>query len=106
MLFRSDGVNRPQRSTKPTRLDQPVLCQGRMKYVEEREFVVRLELRCSFADDYEGDDDGYVWADEFRPIAAEIVAAATAAIRRRPGWQVRSGNRGRPLDDEVTLIVE
>ena len=77
-----------------------------MKYVEEREFVLRLELRCPFPDDYDGDEDGYVWAESFAPIAAEIVQAATAALRARSGWRVRSGNRGRPVEEEVTLIVE
>ena len=77
-----------------------------MKYVEEREFVLRLELRCPFPDDYEGDEDGYVWAEAFAPIATEIVQAAAAAVRARPGWRVRTGNRGRPVEEEITLIVE
>jgi hypothetical protein len=34
------------------------------------------------------------------------VTAAIAALRRRPGWKLRGGNRGRPTDDEVMLIVE
>jgi hypothetical protein len=77
-----------------------------MKYVEEREFVLRFELRCPFPDDYDGDEDGYVWAEAFPPIAAEIVRAATAAVQARPGWRVRTSNRGRPAEEEVTLIVE
>jgi len=77
-----------------------------MDYVEEREFLLRFELRCPFPDDYEGDEDGYVWAAAFPEMAAEIVAAAAAIIRRRPGWQVRAANRGRAAEDEVTLVVE
>jgi hypothetical protein len=77
-----------------------------MEYVEEREFVLRLDLRCVFPQDYEGEEDGYVWFQDFSPIAAEIVQAAAAAIRRHPGWRVRSGNRGRPADEEITLVVE
>jgi hypothetical protein len=77
-----------------------------MKYVEEREFVLRLEVRCAFPDDYEGDEDGYAWVESWEPIAAEIVQAATAALRARSGWRVRAGNRGRPVEEEVTLIVE
>ncbi len=77
-----------------------------MTYVEEKEFVLRLDLRCAFPDDYEGEADGYVWMNDFRPIANEIVAAAAAAFRRQPGWTLRSANRGRPQDDEVTLIAE
>ncbi len=77
-----------------------------MKYVEEREFVLRFDLRCEFPDDYEGDDDGYAWAEAWQPGAAEIARAAAAAIAARPGWRVRIGNRGRPADEEITLIVE
>jgi hypothetical protein len=76
-----------------------------MKYVEERTFTVRLELRCEFPDQYEGEEDGYEWASGIAPLAAEIVQAAVAAARRG-GWSVRTGNRGRPADEEVTLIVE
>ncbi len=77
-----------------------------MKYVEEREFVLRLEVRCAFPDDYEGDEDGYAWAEELRPMTAELVRAAMGAIAGRPGWRVRAGNRGRPAEEEVTLVVE
>jgi hypothetical protein len=77
-----------------------------MTYVEEREFVVRFELRCAFPDDYEGEEDGYEWAKSFAPMATEIVQAAVAAIRARPGWQVHARNRGKPGDEEVTLVVE
>jgi hypothetical protein len=77
-----------------------------MEHVEEREFVIRLELRCAFPEDYEGDEDGFAWYEAFRPIAGEIARAAAAAVRARPGWRVRPGNRGRPADEEVLLIVD
>ncbi|HEY0709012.1 MAG TPA: hypothetical protein VGG33_19545 [Polyangia bacterium] len=77
-----------------------------MQYVEEREFVLRLELRCPFPDDYDGDEDGYVWAEQIAPLTADIVQAATRAVKAHPGWQVRVANRGRPTDEEVTLVVE
>jgi hypothetical protein len=76
-----------------------------MKYVEEKSFTVRLELQRSFADDYDGEEDGYEWVKDAGPALAEIVAAAAAALRRH-GWQVRSGNRGRPSDEEVLLVAE
>jgi hypothetical protein len=76
------------------------------KYVEEREFVLRFELRAEFGEDYEGDDDGYAWARDFPGMAAEIVQAAAAVVARHPGWTVRGGNRGRSSEDEVTLVLE
>jgi len=77
-----------------------------MEHVEEREFTIRLELRCAFPEDYDGDEDGYAWVEQFRPIAAELARAAATAVRSRPGWRVRPGNRGRPADEELLLIVE
>jgi len=76
-----------------------------MEYVEQREFTLRFELRCEFPEDYDGDADGYHWAEEFPAIASEIVQSAAAILRRHPGWSVRPGNRGRPGDEEVTLVA-
>jgi hypothetical protein len=76
-----------------------------MDYVEEREFTLRFELRCEFPEGYEGDADGYEWLKDFPAIAAELVQSAGAVIRRHPGWSVRPANRGRPADEEVTLVV-
>lgn len=77
-----------------------------MEYVEEREFVLRLDLRCAFPEDYDGDEDGYAWAEGWPPLAQQIVQAAVAVIARHPGWRVRPSNRGRPSEEEVSLIVE
>jgi hypothetical protein len=77
-----------------------------MTYIEEREFTLRFELRCAFPDDYEGEADGYVWAEEFPAIASELVRAAVGVIGRHPGWKVRPANRGRPSDEEITLLLE
>jgi hypothetical protein len=74
--------------------------------VEAREFTLRLEVRCAFPVDYDGDDDGYAWWAEVEPATAEIVRAAAAILAARPGWRVRPANRGRPASEEVTLVVE
>jgi hypothetical protein len=76
-----------------------------MDYVEQREFTLRFDLRCEFPENYEGDADGYEWAKAFPEIAAEIVRSAAAIIRRHAGWSARTANRGRPADEEVTLVV-
>jgi hypothetical protein len=74
-------------------------------YAEQREFTLRFDLRCEFPETYDGDADGYEWAKDFSGIALEIVQSAAAVIRRHPGWTVRPANRGRPVDEEVTLMV-
>jgi hypothetical protein len=76
-----------------------------MDYVEEKEFTLRLQLRRVFPEGYEGDADGYAWAEEIPPLAAEIVSAA-ARIAATRGFVIRPANRGRPAEEEVTLIVE
>ncbi len=78
-----------------------------MRYVEERDFTLRLDLRCEFPEGYEGDQDGYAWLREFdEHIRPRLVQAVVEAIRRHPGWKVRPGNRGRSPEDEVSLVVE
>ena len=76
-----------------------------MDHVEEKEFTLRLQVKCAFPDDYEGDADGYTWWEEFPAVASEIVAAARRVVTAR-GWTVRPANRGRPTDEEITLVVE
>jgi hypothetical protein len=76
-----------------------------MDHVEEKEFTLRLQVRCVFPESYEGDADGYTWAEELPSFAAEVVAAAGRIAAAR-GYGVRPANRGRPADEEVTLVVE
>ena len=60
-----------------------------------------------FADDYDGEEDGYEWVQSaWNPLASDVLSAVVAAIARHPGWKVRPHNRGRPTEDEVTLVVE
>jgi hypothetical protein len=78
-----------------------------MRYVEERDFTLRLDLRCEFPEGYEGEQDGYAWLREFQDrIRPRLVQAAVHAIRDQPGWKVRPANRGRSLEDEISLLVE
>jgi hypothetical protein len=78
-----------------------------MRFVEERDFTLRFDLRCTFEEGYDGELDGYVWLREFQDrILPQMVDAAVRAIRAHPGWTVRPANRGRALEDEVSLVVE
>lgn len=75
-------------------------------YVEQRDFTLRIELRCAFPETYDGDDDGYAWTEGLQPALAEIVRAAAAILAQRGGFRVHPANRGRPADEEVTLVAE
>lgn len=75
-------------------------------YVEEREFTLRLQVRCTFPADYEGDEDGYQWAAHLPGLTAEVVQAALKALKSHSEWAIRPANRGRSAEDEVTLVLE
>ena len=75
-------------------------------HVESKEFVIRFEARAAFPDDYEGDDDGYTWVPEFRPVAQALVAAVARTLSMQPGWSFHPANRGRSSEDEVTFVLE
>ena len=77
-----------------------------MRYVEEREFNLRLVVRCEFPEDYEGDLDGYAWAAAMPELSGDVLRAAVAALGKRPGWKLTSENRGRPTEDEITLVLD
>lgn len=78
-----------------------------MPYREERDFTLRLDVRCEFPESYEGDEDGYAWWRQFHDrVLPDLVRAVVAAIRRHPGWSVHPANRGRSPEDELTLVVE
>jgi len=77
-----------------------------MSYVEEKEFTFRLEARCAFPEDYQGEADGYAWVADFRPLAQEMLHALVQVVARHPGWKVRPKNRGRSTEDEITLVLE
>jgi len=75
-------------------------------HVEDKEFFIRFDLRAAFPEDYQGEEDGYVWAAAFRPLAQALVAAVARTVAVHPGWRLRPGNRGRSSEDEVTFILE
>ncbi len=76
-----------------------------MTFVEEKSFELRFELRAEFGEDYQGELDGYEWAKDWTPIAGEVLAAVREVMSRHPGWSVRTRNRGRSSEDEVTLVL-
>jgi hypothetical protein len=78
----------------------------REPYVEQRDFTLRIELRCAFPENYDGDADGYAWTEDVQPALAEIVRAAAAILAQRGAFRVHPANRGRPAEEEVTLIAQ
>jgi hypothetical protein len=77
-----------------------------MHHIEEREFVIQLHLSAEFAEDYEGEDDGYIWHERFdRTVRPRIIAAVIDALRAEPGWQVVPKPRGQDPSDAIDIEV-
>lgn len=76
-----------------------------MRHTEERTFDLRLVFRCEFDDDYEGDRDGYAWADELPAVRQAVLRAALDALTASRKWSVRGASRGRAPDDEAVLVL-
>ena len=81
-------------------------CYACRMHVEEKELTIRLELRASFPEEYEGDDDGRAWTQEVPALAAQLLAAVVTTIQRDGRWRVRPANRGRSTEDELMLVLE
>ena len=75
--------------------------------IEERVFTLRFSLEARFPESYEGDLDGYVWAQEWeKQLKPAIVRAVFGVLDRQPGWRHHVRNRGAPAEDEIEVVVE
>ena len=76
-----------------------------MTHREEREFSIHLHLSAEFPDDYEGEDDGYVWFEHFeQELKPRLLSALFDALQRTPGWQAVAAPRGR--DPDLALEID
>lgn len=72
---------------------------------EERSFAIELSLVAEFADDYEGDEDGFAWFERFESqLKPQLTAAVTQALRADPRFQLLAAPRGK--DPERALELE
>ena len=77
-----------------------------MNHREERQFVIQLNLSAEFGPDYEGDDDGFAWHEEFLAHARpKIIAAVFAALASDRGFRAVAAPRGRDPDSGVDIDV-
>jgi hypothetical protein len=78
-----------------------------MEHVEETSWVLRIEAAARFAEDYDGDEDGFEWRARFR---AEVLPRLATAVLRElgtlPGWRAHPASRGLSSDDELLIRVE
>jgi hypothetical protein len=80
---------------------------GNMPHREERQFVIHLHLFAEFADDYEGDEDGFAWHRHFeQELRPRLVRAVFDALRAEPSWVATAAPRGRDPAETLDIVVE
>jgi len=78
-------------------------------FQEEKTFNLRFSLEARFPDEYEGEEDGQLWAKEWeQQLKPELVKMVFDYLRQHPAWKVHVRNRGvSPLDEiEVAMVKE
>lgn len=76
-----------------------------MMHREEREYAIHLHLSAEFAEDYEGDQDGYAWFERFeQQLKPRLISAVFEVLQKSPGWLAVAAPRGR--DPELALEID
>jgi hypothetical protein len=71
---------------------------------EDATLTIRIDLSAEFADDYEGDDDGLAWLEQFRrEVQPNVVRAVFEALRQSRRFDVIPVSRGRAPDENVDI---
>jgi hypothetical protein len=77
-----------------------------MDHREERELSIQLHLSASFSDDYEGDEDGFVWHERWsKEIEPRLLAAIFDVLRSHPRFRAVPAPRGRDPETGVDIDV-
>ena len=73
---------------------------------EEGRFVVSVHLSAEFGEDYEGDDDGYVWLERWRThVMPRLARAVMRELRSDPAFTAVPVSRGKNPEDELEVAV-
>ncbi|MGQ0811631.1 MAG: hypothetical protein ACT4OO_10460 [Nitrospiraceae bacterium] len=78
-------------------------------FQEEKSFTLRFTLEAHFPENYEGDEDDYLWLRDWEArVKPELLKTIFDSLRRSPSWNVHIRNRGRsPLDEiEVAMMKD
>ena len=77
------------------------------RHREERTYTITLRMSAEFDEDYEGDDDGYAWHQQFdRELRPRIVRAVIQTLLQLGGWKVTPVSRGQSDSDALELECE
>ena len=74
--------------------------------VEEKEFRLRFSLEATFPDDYDGDEDQYLWLRDWsNRMKPQLLKMIFDALRQDPAWTARVRNRGLAPEDEIEIVL-
>lgn len=77
------------------------------RHREERTYTITLRMSAEFAEDYEGDEDGFAWHERFdREARPKLVRAVIQELIRAGGWKVTPVSRGQSDADALELECE
>jgi hypothetical protein len=73
---------------------------------EQARFVVSIDLSAEFDEDYDGDDDGYVWLERWKAsVRPQLVRAVFQTLRSDPAFDAIPVTRGKDPDAEIEIDV-
>ena len=73
---------------------------------EEKEFILRFSLEAEFPEDYEGEEEGYLWLKEWETeVKPELLKVIFSSLRRRPQWNAHVRNRGASPENEIEIVM-
>lgn len=75
-------------------------------FKEEKEFTLRFSLEAQFPEEYEGDEEGYLWLKEWETaVKPELLKVIFASLRRHPHWAAHVRNRGVSAENEIEIVL-
>ncbi len=76
-------------------------------YREDGRFTVRIDLSAEFGEDYDGEDDGNAWLEEWKAVTRpRVVAAIFEALRVDGKFEVVAAPRGASPDEAVEISAK
>lgn len=75
-------------------------------FKEEKEFNLRFSLEAQFPEDYDGEEEGYLWLNEWETsVKPELLKLIFASLRRHPRWNAHVRNRGASPENEIEIVM-
>ena len=75
-------------------------------YQENKTFTLRFSLEAEFPESYDGDEDNYVWLQDWEArVKPDLLRVIFSELRKYPSWSAHVRNRGMSANDEVEIAL-